>query len=225
MPNTTDLSGFKLPDITKPDMSFAGGSTPQYSDVMGQIQKAGNLPTITGTVMPSIQALLDPAGQKLSPYAKALDVRTNQNVAQVQTDMMKRGLTGSDIEATAMGGARAAGQDAIANMYAQTADQLSQMIYQAATGDINNNRELLLTLAQAMGQELTSQRDMQMFKEALQASLEEAEKSRRFASNAAKWGAVGTIGGTLLGGSMGGIQGAQLGGTLGGVAGKGFANG
>ncbi len=225
MANTTDLSGFNLPDISKADMSYGGGNNPQYKDIMGQIQKAGNLPGLTETVMPSIMQLLSPEGQKLSPYAQALEVKTGQNVAQTQTDMMKRGLTGSDIEMQGMGQARAAGQTALAEMYAQTADQLSQMIYQAASGDLANNRELLMTLAQAMGQELTSQRDMEMFQQALKASVAEAENMRNAQKNSSMWGGIGSLVGTgagmLIGNAVApGIGGVAVGGMMGGGMGR-----
>lgn len=204
----TDLAGFQLPDITKPDTSYAGGATPQYRDVMAQIQKAGDLPSITQTIMPSIQNLLSPTGQAVSPYANAIKQSTSANRAQTQTDMQKRGLTGSDIEATAMNGVQQTGEVALANLYGQTANQLSSMIYQAAMGDLQNNRDLLMTIAQAMGQELTTQRDMQMFQEALKASVAEAENMRNAAKNAGIGSMLGGLAGAGLGAGIAAASGA-----------------
>ncbi len=137
---------------------------------------------------------------------------------------MARGITGSDIEAADMRSAESAGQSAMAEMYGQTANQLSQMIYQAASGDLQNNRELLLTLAQAMGQELTSQRDMEMFQKALQASIEQAEAARRSARNSGIGGMVGMGIGAGLG-SFGGPVGAQIGAGMGRSIGSGIGGG
>ena len=173
-----------------------------YGNVIATIKRAGTQPGLTQTALPEIMKILSPDGQATSPYAAKINQQTNMNVAQAQSDMMKRGLTGSDIEATAMGGARAAGQESMAQMYAQTANQLSQYIFQAATGDLNQNRELILTLAQAMGQELTSQRDMYMFQQALKASIEQAERARRSARNSGIGGMIGGIAGAA-GGAMG----------------------
>ena len=71
----------------------------------------------------------------------------------------------------------------------QTSMALSQMLFQAAQGDREAETSLLTMLAQAMGQELGAQRDLQMFQQKLAAMDKE---SRR-----AFWGEV--IGGGLSG--------------------------
>ncbi len=191
---STDLSGFKLPDIKAADLGSVDTGA-NYQNIIDAIKKAGQVPGLTQTALPSIAEILSPGGQATSPYAAAINQRTEENVAKTQTDMMKRGLTGSDIESGAMGQARASGQSALAEMYGQTANQLAQMIYQAASGDISSNRELLLTLAQAMGQELTSQRDMEMFQQALRASIDQAN-SYASAQKSAGWM---NLGGSIIG--------------------------
>ncbi len=215
----TDLAGFSLPKIANIGIGMTSPN-PSYTEMMEQIGKAGKLPTMTEAVLPSIASILSPEGQAVSPYAAAIRRGTSENIAQVQTGMQKRGMTGSSIEAGEMGRAQQAGDIAMANLYGQTANQLSNMIFQAATGDLQNNRELLLTLAQAMGQEITSQRDMKMFQEALNASLEEASKYRSSQKKAGIGQAVGTgVGGAVgmyFGGPMGAMAGMQGGGAVGG---------
>lgn len=192
-----------LPSFSELSKGVGVGQEANYTNIMKTISAAGNQPTISSSVLPQITALLSPGGQKTSPYAQAIGAQTQANVAGAQSSAMARGLTGSDIEAGNMRAAESAGQTSLAQMYGQTADQLSAMIMQAATGDINNNRELLMTLAQAMGQELTSQRDMEMFKKSLQESMAEAGKSRL----AGQQGAI--VGGLFSMASSGAAAGAK----------------
>lgn len=175
------------------------GTDANYGNVIGAIQRAGSVPGMTQTAMPAIQALLAPGGQRASGYEQAIANQTSQNVSAAQSDAMRRGLTGSSMEAASMGGARATGQQNLAQFYSQTANQLSQHMFNAFQGDQRQQREALMALAQAMGQELTSQRDMEMFKQQLQESMAQAARNNKSAMWGAGIGAVGSIAGAYAG--------------------------
>lgn len=197
-------------------------TTPSYANIIAALNKSGNQPGLLTTAMPQIRDILSPEGQANSPYVAALNRQTNTNVAQAQSDAMKRGLTGSDIEAQGMGQARATGQDAVAQHYAQTANQLSQLIFQAAHGDLAQNRETLVMLAQAMGQELTSQRDMAMFQQALQASIKAAQAQAAQSKKSSQYNLFGSLFGAGIGALVpgGGALAALVGSGIGGSAGS-----
>ncbi len=206
---------------------LAGGlkTDADYGNIVNVIKRAGAQPGLTASVMPSISNILSPDGQAASPYAAAIRASTASNVSGAQSDAMRRGLTGSDIEGANMNAARATGENSMAQLYGQTANQYASMIMQAATGDINNNRELLMTLAEAMGQELTSQRDMEMFRKSLQFSIDQANSAARAKKNGAIAGAVGGLvgggaglffsGGNPAAGQMGMGMGQSAGGGIG----------
>ena len=205
-PGLPDISGaFPMPNM--PDfrsMTQGLSGVPTFNNVAETIKASGNVPGVAQTISPTLYALLAPGGQASSPYTQDIMRQTQGNVAAAQSDAMKRGLTGSDIESQGMTEARSAGQTAIAQHYGQTAAQLATLIQQAVTGDVNSNREILLQLAQAMGQELTSQRDLEMFQKQMQMSMDIANKQAKSQMWSAGIGALGSLGGAALGGAMGG---------------------
>ncbi len=216
-----NMGGFNFPDIGRTDLSGLN-LNPNYQNMMEILKRSGQAPGLAQALGPSMEALLSPAGQAASPYAAAIQRQTEQNVAQAQTGAMKRGITGSSIEATAMNQAQESGQIALAQLYGQTANQLSEMIYRAASGDLQNNRELLYVLAQAMGQEITSERDMRMFQEALRSSIDQANQFAATRKRTAWGGAAGAGMGALIGGFVpgGGLLAAGLGASVGGSLGS-----
>lgn len=185
-----------------------------FGSIIDMIKRSGNVPGMADTALPAIQALLAPGGQKASGYEQAIGRQTEQNVAAAQSDALRRGVTGSTIEAQGMGQARTEGQRSLTQFYSGTANQLSQMIFQAVSGDIQHQRGTLIQLAQAMGQELTSERDIMLFREQLKASMDQAAANRRNALIGAGIGAVGTIGGAMVGGPAGAAAGAKVGGSI-----------
>ena len=140
--------------------------------------------------LPGIQELL--FGSQ-APAVQAIREGARSNVAAAQSDAMRRGLTGSDIEAAAMGQARASGEQQVGQLIAQQSSVLAQYIMQALGMDIQANREQFVTLAQAIGQELTARRDIeQSFRDSELASREGAS-GRRSQLYGAGIGAVGSI--------------------------------
>lgn len=175
-------------DIMK-DLSINSG----YGGMETAVKGLANIPGLTETILPSIKALLMPGPD--NPAFKAIDIGTQQNVAASQTEMMKRGLTGSDIEAAAMTGARGQGELAKAQLQAQTSTQLAGFIKDLATGDISAQRENLVMFAQLMGQKITSDQDLMMFREMLQENMAQESRNRKSALWGAGISAVGSIAG------------------------------
>ena len=168
-------------------------SAPTYEDILRTIQSIGDIPSPSETAMPRIEELLGQRSQFLEPFVQDIRQQTQANVAATQSDMMARGLTGSDIEMSGMAAAREGGLRAEGQLKGQfgleSSKMLSDFIFRAAQGDQEAEIQVLTMMAQAMGQELGSQRDMEMFMQQLRSMDKE---SRR-----AFWGQV--IGGTLSG--------------------------
>lgn len=201
---TDPADPFIAPDIKRKDVEIIGNAqnetqwsgTPNYKSLQNTVAGLGSIQGLTETILPSIKALLMPGPD--NPYAKMIDQSTQGNVAAAQTDMMKRGLTGSDIELAGMSGARATGEMAKSQFFAQSAGQMAGFIKELATGDINTQRENLTMLAQLMGQKITGDQDLAMFREMLNANMEQADKNRE----SALWGSLIQAGGSAAGAAI-----------------------
>src|SRR3990167_1173742 len=178
---------------------------PSLMDILGPGGRSANPGTIfkllqspqarMTDVLPSIQELL--MGQQ-APAIASLREGSRANVAAAQSEAMKRGLTGSDIEAASMGQARAAGEQQVGQLIAQQSSALAQYIMQAMGMDIQGNREMFVTLAQALGQELSSQRDMEQARLDREQAAHLAGKARQ----SALWGSAIGAGGLIAGGAL-----------------------
>lgn len=172
--------------------------------------------------LPGIQELLM-GGQ--APAVSALREGARGNRAAAQSDAMRRGLTGSDIESASMTMATAQGEQQVGQLIAQQSSQLAQYIMQAMGMDIQGNREMFVTLAQALGQELSSQRDMEQARLDREAAAAEGARGRKSSMWGAGIGAIGSIGGAALGSMLmpgvGTAAGAAAGGSLGSKLGAG----
>jgi len=177
-------------------------TSPSYADIMKLLQAPRA--TMTGG-LPEIQ-------QTLGAQAPELERQVAGVGADIMGAMGKRGMTGSSIEAQAlargMGGMRT-------QFAAQTAPMLAQLIERARAGDIQAQQQMMFAIAQAMGQEMTAQREMQMFREQLDAMQSAAAGQRKSSLWGAGLGAIGQIGGSALGAYFGGPMGATAGGQLG----------
>ena len=190
---------FVAPVIKRADAEILSGIAPgeaNYGNVDKTVRGLTKIPSLTETILPSIQKLLMPGED--NPYAKLIDQSTQGNVAAAQTDAMRRGLTGSDIEAASMVGARGQGEMAKSQFFAQNATQMAGFIKDLATGDISAQRENLIMMAQLMGQKITSDQDLAMFREMLQANIDQGDKNRK----SALWGAGIGAAGSIIGGAM-----------------------
>lgn len=187
------------PSIKRVDADILSGIAPgaaDYGSLDKTVRGLTQMPGLTETILPSIKALLMPGAD--NPYSKLIDQSTQGNVAAAQTDAMRRGLTGSDIEAASMAGARGQGEMAKSNFFAQNSQQMAGFIKDLATGDINAQRENLVMFAELMGQKITNDQDLAMFREMLQANMDQADKNRKSALWGAGIGAVGSLGGAAI---------------------------
>lgn len=146
-------------------------------------------------VLPGIQELL--MGSQ-APAVSAIREGARSNRASAQSDAMKRGLTGSDIEAANMTAASSQGEQAVGQLIAQQSSALAQYIMSAYGMDIQSNREMFVTLAQALGQELSAQRDMEQARLDRELAAREGSANRR----SALWGAGIGAAGSILGGAL-----------------------
>ncbi len=184
------------PSIKRVDADILGGITPgtaDYASMDKTVRGLTQMPGLTETILPSIKALLMPGEN--NPYSKLIDQSTQGNVASAQTDAMRRGLTGSDIEASAMAGARQGGEMAKSSFFANNSQQMAGFMKELATGDIAAQRENLMMMAQLMGQKITSDQDLMMFREMLNANIDQAGKNRQSQLWGAGIGAVGSLAG------------------------------
>lgn len=222
MPEQFDpLAGLSIPRADRDVMAGIVPGTADYGSMDKSVRGLASMPGLTETILPSIKALLMPGEN--NPYSQLIDKSTQRNVAAAQTDAMRRGLTGSDIEAGAMLGARSEGEGAKSQFFAQNAQQMAGFIKELATGDINSQRGNLIMFAELMGQKITSDQDLMMFREMLNANMGQAAKNRKSALWGAGIGALGSIAGAAVGTMImpgtGTAVGASIGGSLGESAG------
>lgn len=167
--------------------------TPSYENIVKKIRDMQGVPRLYDTAIPQIRDILGQSSQYLTPQLEAIDRSTEALAAKAQSDAMRRGLTGSDIEMANITGARQTGEYQKSQVRGQfglnQANVMSDLIFKAASGDRESELSILTMLAQAMGQELTSQRDLEMFRQQLGAMDK--------ASRRAFWGSI--IGGGLSG--------------------------
>jgi len=170
-------------------------TTPTYADIIKMLQA----PRATQTqALPQIQEVLGEKSKFLEPQVGALS-------ADIQGAMGKRGLTGSSIEAQAIaegtGGMRA-------GFAAQSADLFAQLIARAQAGDVDAQRQMMIAIAQAMGQELTDYRSQKMFDYEMAAAQEAGEQRRKAGIAKRKYGLV-KEGVKAVGRAYGGYLGSQ----------------
>ncbi len=181
--------------------------TPNQSDYMGEIGQ-----------------ILGQRSEYLKPAIQGMQQQGEMGAADLMGAMNKRGLAGGSIEAqglaTHYGNVQANISQALANVAMQNSQVFAQLLSQARTGDVNAQRQLMQMIAQAMGEELTAQRDMSMWQQELAAGMETAARQRRQGMLGSALGAVGAVGGGVVGGIYGGPMGAAAGASIGGAAGN-----
>lgn len=195
--------------LARPDIQAviqAAQSRAQFPKVTKPLEDIKKIPTLQESALPAIQQLLGERSQFLLPQIEALRELTGQNVAAAQSDIGARGLRGSDIEQAALIGARGQGQAAESQLRGQFALEssklLSDLIFRAMLGDKEAATSLQQLLAQAMGQQVSGERDILMAGTAQKNLMDEAEKKRKSDQTNAiiqgSLGAIGTIGGGLI---------------------------
>lgn len=191
----TNSQGFYVPEL--PAIPSAGGmdTGASYDNIIKAIKSMGDVPSLTQSLVPQVQGILSDQGQFLAPQINAIRDRGEGLAANAQSDATARGIRGSDIEAAGMAGARGMALGEEANLRGafgmNQSNTLIDVLTKAMSGDLESAKQLRLMLSQAMGQELGSQRDMEMFRQ----SSEDARAAAAAANKAALWGAgIGAIG-------------------------------
>ena len=173
---------------------------PSLQELLGTDNPAGRLsnvkkilsaqqPQMAG-ILPGLRDLLLGAQ---APAVAAIREGSRANVAATQSDMMRRGLTGSDIEASAMAGARGMGEQQVGQLIAQQSNALAQYLMQALGLDIAGNREQFTALAQVLSDEFTAEQEADMFRRSLEEGTAMAGRANRTQLVGAGIGAVGSI--------------------------------
>lgn len=146
---------------------------------------------------PTMSQFLPEMRETLGARSEFIEPQIQSALADVMGAAERRGLTGGSIEMGTLG-ATAGGMRA--QFAAQTAGQWADILFKARQGDVNAQRQIQIAISQAMGQEMTAQRSMEMF----QRQLEEMMAASGRAAKAGLWGAgigaAGAIGGGALAG-------------------------
>ena len=169
-------------------------TTPDYQSIVGMLSSISNLPRLRASIQPELEGLMGQGGPILAPALADLGRSTQANVAAAQSDAMRRGLTGSDIEMASMRGERESGLRAESGLRGQFAQSLVDLLFKAQAGDIDAATQLRTMLSQAMGEEMTAQRDMQMFQQQLQELGAQGAANRKSQLISSGIGAIGQIG-------------------------------
>lgn len=139
--------------------------------------------------LPELEQVLSGRSQFLAPQINTFNDQLSGVLANLQGMFGKRGLTGSSIEAQGLATASGQGMQSLAQMLGnfslEGANSFAQLLAQARQGDVNASRQLIESLAQAMGDELTSQRDQDMLGRTLKAQRGNALTSGLFSLGAA----------------------------------------
>lgn len=155
---------------------------------------ASNAPqSLTSLLMPLYQQLF---GQQTGALASQNALTTQGNVAQAQSSAQQRGLTGSSIEAGAMQGATAAGQQSYENAYSSLLGQYVGTYANAASSDVANQQTYYGNLASALGQAYSTNVQQTEFNNQLAATSAAAGKS---ANSTLYAGLAGGAGAALAG--------------------------
>jgi HD-GYP domain-containing protein (c-di-GMP phosphodiesterase class II) len=162
--------------------NFANMSTAANSEsLFGALKAAYTTSPSYSSVLPSVQGQLGQMGQYIQPQIDAIKRGGEVNAASQQSDAMARGLRGSDIEASGMQAARSDASAQEAQLRGQVGMQQAQLmaeyIMKTYGYDIEQNSKMYTELAQAIGQKMQMDQEMQMFQQQL-AAYKKAQKQQ-----------------------------------------------
>ena len=182
----------EFPQFSLPQVS----TTPTYQDIIKTLQA----PTASESqFLPEIERVLSERSQFLAPAIESLKQNIGEGMASLEGTFARRGLTGSSIEAQGLATAQGRGNQALAELVGGFAREgglnFANILARARQGDVAAQKQLQVMLAQAMGQELTSSRDIEMFNQSLSAN---ASASQRQAESD-EFGAITNLIGQALG--------------------------
>lgn len=184
MPGT--LPGFQDFKFNVP----AGSANPQFGDILSTLK------TEPQSLTNAYSAYLAPLLAKSGTADKArVEQAGSADLAKLTSQFQRRGITGSSSEYNALGQSVATTRLNLETIDQQNAFKMADLLSQSLQTDITRNDNLVMLIAQAMGQELTSQRDMDMFRQQLAANIDQANKNRRASMfNTVIGGAAGIAG-------------------------------
>lgn len=133
--------------------------------------------------LPEIEQILSQRSQFLQPAINELQHNIGMGMADLEGTFARRGLTGSSIEAQGLATAAGRGNQAVAGLVGDFAQEgagmFAQLLSRARAGDVAASRQIQQLIAQAMGEELTAQRDMDMFNRSMDFQASQASRNRR----------------------------------------------
>lgn len=182
------MPGFNLPTVTTPgvDSKSLTSSPQQVFDLLA------NAPTsLTSILAPLLQQVYGAQGNLMKPV---FDQQGAQGAAIAQSDAMKRGLTGSSIEASSIGQAYNQANQGYNQYIAQMLQNLIPQFSNAANFDIQNSQHYYDALAQAVGQDYASKVQMDQFNRQMDAGNAAADADRKAQMWAALIGGAGQVG-------------------------------
>ena len=164
-----------------------GTADPKFGDILNTLR------TEPVSLTNEYSNLLAPLMANINrPQAERVKASGAADMAALTSMYQKRGLTGSSTEAHALAGAQSQMALNLDTLDQQSTFQIVSMLSDALKFDVTRNDAIVQLIAQAMGQELTSQRDMQMFRDQLKATMDMAGAARKAAERQAIIGAVGS---------------------------------
>lgn len=178
-----------------------GNTAPSYDNIIKMLsQNTAN----ESQYMPEIANILGQRNQFAAPQVAAMEAQGQRGAADLMGAYAKRGLTGGSIEAqglaTQSAGVHANIAEFLGRMGIENSQMFAQLLSRARAGDVAAQRAMMQMIAQAMGEEVTSQRDTQMF------GRQQAFLGRQAAANresqfwASLLGAGGGVGAAWAGG-------------------------
>lgn len=139
-------------------------------------------PSMT-SILPQVQSQFNAQNAAAAPAIAGIRESGENQAAMAQSDATARGMRGSDIEAAGMSGARIeAGKreaEFRGNLAMQEAQFMAEKIFTAYGYDKDKNIEMYNNLAQAIGQEISQQRELQMRQEELDQAMKIAKKNSK----------------------------------------------
>lgn len=136
-------------------------------------------------VLPYIQNVLGNQSQFLQPAVSGIREQGEIGAASAQSDILKRNLTGSDMELAAMAAPRLEAGRNIASLYGQAglqqASQMAEYIMKAMGMDVESNQNLYMALAQALGQQMSNEASALSFDRQMQAAGKATQWARDMA--------------------------------------------
>lgn len=189
---SSGLPGLNLPGLTMPNIDAGSLSTDprQVYSLLAQPQQS-----LTSIIGPLLQQVFGTQGNLMQGLFQQMG---GQNAAQAQSDAMARGLSGSSIEAANMMGARTGANQSFAQYLA---GQLSNLVPQyagAAQFDITGANQQYSNLAQAVGQQVSSQLQQRQFEQQMSTLLRQANIAANAQEMSGLFQGLGSLGGGIM---------------------------